>query len=576
MPNVEGILETIAGVLNRSMGCTSFFVSSFDEAAQLIFCVGGWEDGTRLDVSGFPPIPLEAKGRGTESLVIRSGQPLSVPDYDARVRTAATSYHLDDNHQLREGPSVAEERVRSAIMVPLKIAGAITGVLQAFSERPAAFSTEDLHLLEALSVPVSGALQNASLNRLAQEERNRRARADDERRSLEAVVRHAQKLEALGLLAGGLAHDFNNILMAVTGHIELAEEELDRLPESGPARVQLERALSAVRRGTQLTRGMLAYAGQADVPREAVVLADVVDEVLVLAQASIPKEVSVQHAPRADGGIVMGDPTQITQVVMNLVINAAEAVGSTAGKVRIATSLVTCSHSELAGMRMGQGLAAGDYLCLEVRDTGCGMEAHALARIFDPFFSTKVAGRGLGLSAFLGIVRDHGGAVSVQSSPGEGSTFKVVFPRMAKGEVTVAADAPGEPWKAGGTVLAIDDEPSLREILSRLLARMGSRTVVAADGMQGLQSFSQQQDDIRLVLVDLAMPRMGGEEVVRALRPMRPGLPIILMSGYPVEKVGEFAGVGVDGFLQKPFRAAHLDRAIGDALASAWRRMGGV
>ena len=204
------------------------------------------------------------------------------------------------------------------------------------------------------------------------------------------------------------------------------------------------------------------------------------------------------------------------------------------------------------------------------------MEAHALARIFDPFFSTKVAGRGLGLSAFLGIVRDHGGAVSVQSSPGEGSTFKVVFPRMAKGEVTVAADAPGEPWKAGGTVLAIDDEPSLREILSRLLARMGSRTVVAADGMQGLQSFSQQQDDIRLVLVDLAMPRMGGEEVVRALRPMRPGLPIILMSGYPVEKVGEFAGVGVDGFLQKPFRAAHLDRAIGDALASAWRRMGGV
>ena len=262
----------------------------------------------------------------------------------------------------------------------------------------------------------------------------------------------------------------------------------------------------------------------------------------------------------ADLPAVSADATQIRQIIMNLVINAAEAVGERSGVIAMSTGLTRADAAFLQDAQVGGDQPPGDYVFLEVADNGCGMNQETLARIFDPFFTTKFTGRGLGLAAVLGIVRGHHGALKVQSEPGRGTIFRLLLP-PADGPVE-AAPAPSPVPRAvsgTGTVLVVEDEETVRIVVARMLESLGLRVVLAANGVEALEQYHANGGDLRLVVLDLTMPHMGGEETASELRKLSPDLPVLLMSGYSEhEAMGRFAGKGLAGFIQKPFRSEEL------------------
>ncbi len=331
------------------------------------------------------------------------------------------------------------------------------------------------------------------------------------------------------------------------------------LPPEAPARHEIRQIEVAGQRAAELCRQMLAYAGRAQLVVEEIDLNALVDDMAHLAQVNIPKQCILSYRFAERSPVVAGDPGQIQQVVMNLVINAAEAIGSRRGVITISTGMAQVSEDDLRTALTAEGMAPGDFAFLEVADTGCGMEAHTLRRIFDPFFTTKFTGRGLGLAAVLGIVRGHKGALHVESQPGQGTVFRLYLPPAegtARAERPPARDAP---WKGGGTVLVIDDEPAIREVAAKMLENLGFSVLAAGDGQEGLQVFRQHAEQIRAVLLDLTMPVMTGEEALRELRREREDVIVLLMSGYHEEELStRFQGRGVSGFLQKPFAPSTL------------------
>jgi PAS domain S-box-containing protein len=389
-----------------------------------------------------------------------------------------------------------------------------------------------------------------------------------ERRRIEEQLRHTQKLESLGVLAGGVAHDFNNLLTGILGNASLA---LDRSPESHPNRVLLEEVMHAAERAADLTRQLLAYAGKGRFIMRNIDLPSLVRELSGLVQTSIPK--TVQLRLQLDSvPAIYGDPGQMQQIVMNLVINAAEAIGPDGGTVLVRTGLQTVDQQYLGTMSSSAELLhPGGYVMLEVHDTGCGMSQETLKKIFDPFFTTKFAGRGLGLSAVLGIVRAHHGALKVYSEPGRGTTFKVLFP-MSR-EVTTVGPVETRGDLAGtGTVLIVDDEEVVRRTASHALERYGYRTILAVNGREALDIY-QSAPRITLVLLDLTMPVMSGEETLRRLQTMDPAVRVLLTSGYnEVEAVQRFAGKGLAGFIQKPYTAADLAERVKQVMVPSEQR----
>ncbi len=402
---------------------------------------------------------------------------------------------------------------------------------------------------------------NAQLTR----EMKERAAAEEARKAIEAKVLEVQKLESLGVLAGGIAHDFNNLLVAIMGNAGLA---LLDLPEGSPARASIVDVEIASRRAGELARQMLAYSGRSRFLIEPVELSELVRELLALLQVSIGKSVILKlHLPD-DPVVVDADAAQLRQVVMNLVINAADAIGTRSGTVTIRVSQLEATAEYLADVHPEAGLQPGQFAALEVSDTGMGMDQATQARIFDPFFTTKFTGRGLGLAAVLGIVRSHNGALRVYSEVGRGSTFRVVLPLSATSPQPASA-ASGEPWRGSGTVLVVDDDPMVRSVAKRLLESFGLTVHVAEGGPQALERIINAPDAVDAVLLDMTMPELSGPEVFARLRQIRADLPVVLMSGYHEEELAPEVGAGISGFIQKPFTPADLANRLRAALESA-------
>ncbi|MBI5949965.1 MAG: response regulator [Chloroflexi bacterium] len=384
------------------------------------------------------------------------------------------------------------------------------------------------------------------------------------RKQVDAALMHAQKLESLSALAGGVAHDFNNLLVAVLGNADLALEDL--APES-PAVDSILQVKVAARRAADLAREMLAFSGRGRFVVERLDMSVLVEEMTHLLNVSLAKGAVLKFNFGPNLPAIQADPTQIRQLVMNLLVNASDAIGDRSGVISITTGVMRCDREYLNETFLRPDLAEGDYVYLEVSDTGAGMDAATRDRIFDPFFTTKPAGRGLGLSAVLGIVRAHRGALKVYSELGKGSTFKVLLPSIDEPADPVREHPAAAAWTGSGTVLVVDDQESIRAVAARALERFGFEVILAQDGREAIERFRENQDRIRVVLLDKVMPRLGGEETFRELRRIKPDIPVVVMSGYnEAEATEEFAGKGIAGFIQKPFELSALRDAIREAL----------
>ena len=377
-------------------------------------------------------------------------------------------------------------------------------------------------------------------------------RAEQERGKLEAQIQQAQKLESLGVLAGGIAHDFNNLLMGVLGHASLALMELSPV---SPARDSLQQIETAAIRAAELCKQMLAYSGKGRFVVQPLNLNELVEEMAHLLQVSISKKVVLKYHFAPNLPHIDADATQMRQIIMNLITNASDAIGDLSGVVTISTGAMECDSAYLAKSYLNDNRPPGLYVYLEVADTGSGMDASTLGRIFDPFFSTKFAGRGLGLSAVLGIVRGHKGAIRVYSEPRRGSTFKVLFPCSETMSLPAAAEKFDIRNVHGhGTILIVDDEETIRAVGKSMLEKVGFKVLTACDGREGVEVFAQHADEICAVLLDMTMPHLNGEEAFREMRRIRADVRVILSSGYnEVDATGRFAGKGLAGFIQKPY-----------------------
>ncbi len=381
-----------------------------------------------------------------------------------------------------------------------------------------------------------------------------------DRKHAEEALRHAQKLESLGLLAGGLAHDFNNLLAAILGNLSLS---LLQTPPGTMTHGYLKRIETAVARATDLTRQMLAYSGKGTFLVKHMDLNDAVEEIARLLEASLPKKVQLEFRLHADLPGLEGDAAQIEQVILNLVTNAADAIGDREGHIVLTTGAQNMSVVDLNCLFPDQPLVPGPFVTLEVTDDGCGISPEVLDRIFDPFFTTKTQGRGLGLSAMLGILRGHGGGIKVYSEPGHGSAFRVYIPAASERKAAETTKPTPSSWTGSGVVLVADDDDMVRMATLMQLEFMGFQTLEARNGREAVERFHDRREDIALVLLDLSMPYMDGREALRAIRAEDPGALVILCSGFEAGATRHDPNdVQPSAFIQKPFRFEDLREVI--------------
>jgi len=371
-----------------------------------------------------------------------------------------------------------------------------------------------------------------------------RMKAERERRALERKMIQTQKLDSLGVLAGGMAHDFNNLLLQMSGFADLARSSLD---DAGQAALYLDKIESTVSRAAGLTGKLLAYAGKAPGSIETLDLAGLIKEIKDLIRISLPPGVSLDLDVEAGPLPVKADPSQIRQVVMNLVINAYEALGGGPG------SIVLKAGTD-------EGSPSLNRFFVEIRDTGCGMDEEVLTRVFEPFFTTKFTGRGLGLSAALGIIRESGGDISITTEPGRGTLVRFVLPGL---EGADRRPEGGMHREGGGSVLVIDDEDAVREVTVCMLNRLGYRTIEACDGAEALELYRTRGETIDLVLLDLTMPAMDGAVTLDGLRRLDPAVPVIVVSGVTAAASQEILNrPQTVGYLTKPFTLDELKTAV--------------
>jgi two-component system, cell cycle sensor histidine kinase and response regulator CckA len=465
-----------------------------------------------------------------------------------------------------------------------------------------------------------------------------RKRVENEKLELERRLLHAQKLESIGILAGGIAHDFNNILAGIMGYADLALLHLPSasrpaLPgrneerDAEPARADIEVIKKAVRRAADLTQQMLAYSGKGTFVVEPLSLSRVVQDCQKMLAVSVSKKATVTYKLDSQVPPIQGDSSQICQVVMNLVINASEALGEQAGAINVSTASLPCNANDLLGFERGscplitmedwrsRGQPAQPFqevgpeclcACLEVADTGCGMDEQTRARIFDPFFTTKFTGRGLGLAAVHGIVRSHKGAIQVSSAPGKGTIIRVLFPGggpaisagAGKGDSPHLCEAPGgprgtcvptgrqtgtvpfsrpEPGQGNGLILVVDDEDTVRELTRRMIENSGFSVLAADGGRAAIEIYRERHQEVKCVLLDLTMPDLDGADTFHELRRICPEVRVILASGYSEEAAterlfphgGSLGGQHLAGFIQKPYQLDTLMSQIQSVVSSS-------
>ena len=411
--------------------------------------------------------------------------------------------------------------------------------------------------------------QLARSNESLREQMAERERMEQEQRRLEAKMLQTQKLESLGVLAGGIAHDFNNLLTTIVGHADLAS--------SGPGvtnevRESLQTILATSRRAGDLCLQLLAYSGRGRFHTQRVHLSALVRDTAQMLEVSVSKQARLRLELAPELPLVEADVTQLQQIVMNLVINASEAIGDRPGEIRVSTRVARCDRACLDGCHGAARLDEGDYVALEVADTGCGVDAATLSKMFDPFFTTKFTGRGLGLAAVLGIVQGHRGAIRVLSEPGRGARFAVLLPPASPELVSMPGVPPPAPAQSSpkrkGRILVVDDEAEIRTIANLMLKRLGYEAVSVPGGPEAIELIENAPASFDCVLLDWTMPRMNGIETFRALRERSPELRAILASGACEEELAErFHGNGLAGFVQKPYSGQDLAQVLDRVLS---------
>jgi PAS domain S-box-containing protein len=382
-----------------------------------------------------------------------------------------------------------------------------------------------------------------------------------DRKLLESQLLHSQKLESLGILAGGIAHDFNNILMAILGNAEIAMLHLD---QESAALENLQRIQQAAARAAELTKQMLAYSGKGIFVFENVNLSLLLESMMPLLRASISNRVQLKTNLHRPLPTIVADATQMHQVVMNLVINASEAIGERNGVITVTTGVLQGNLSDQPGDRDIQGPDVERSVFIEVSDDGCGMDQGVLSKLFDPFFTTKFTGRGLGLAAVQGIVNGHQGSIRVTSAPGAGTTFRILFPASGKcTELSPKRDnaAPGN-WRGKGTVLLVDDEEEVRNIGAKMLQALGYTPITANNGLEAISIF-KETPDLAFIILDLTMPIMDGEQCLRELQRLDPAVKVIMSSGYNEQELSATAlERNTAGFIQKPYLISELKEIV--------------
>ncbi len=367
-------------------------------------------------------------------------------------------------------------------------------------------------------------------------------------------LEHTQRLESLGVLAGGIAHDFNNLLTAILGNAGLARR---RIGDASPVAENLRHIEDASERAADLCKQMLAYSGKGKFVVLALNLSDLISDIIKLLQVSISKNVSLRTDLDPLLPSIEADKAQMQQVIMNLVINASEAIDREIGNIVIHTGVMQADTTYFQTTHIDDPLPAGHYVFMEISDDGCGMDAETQKKLFDPFFTTKFTGRGLGMSAILGIVRGHHGAIKVYSEPGKGTTFKVLFPtvNVEQPDESSPSGADYEAMRGHGTILVVDDEEGLRQTARLMLEDIGFKVYTADDGVEAVEIFERLHAQIDAVLLDMTMPRMDGETAFREMRRIDKDAIVVLSSGYnEQETTSHFAGKGLAGFIQKPYR----------------------
>ena len=492
---------------------------------------------------------------------VTSGAPVLVPDMMKADLTPAER-------------SVAEKRgLRTVIFLPLMAEGKSVGTLIVGSvKKPQVIPETDIALCTTLANLAALAVENARLYHSSQKyavelERTLADRklAEQQRLELERRLLHAQKLESLGILAGGIAHDFNNLLMAILGNLDLA---LQKLSPVSTARLNVEQSAQAARRATDLTRQMLAYSGKGMFVVKAMDLSELVEENAHLFRSSVARTATVDI--RLDSSLppIEADAGQVQQVIMNLITNASESIGEKAGTITIATGVQECDEQCLERSRIEEVPDAGRFVYLEVSDTGCGMNEQTQQRLFDPFFSTKAAGRGLGMSAILGIVRGHGGALLVESAVNRGTSIRILFPAIAGAPAAREDESDEEVFDAGapiagGTVLVVDDEEIVRDVCRQMVESLGLPVLTASDGREAVDVFRRNADIISHVILDLTMPNMDGMATFKELITIRPDVKVLLSSGYDEQdSIQRLSGLGFAAFIQKPYSMENLHDAL--------------
>ncbi len=434
----------------------------------------------------------------------------------------------------------------------------VLGTFAMYYTKPGAPTNEHLQLIDAATRLAAVAIE--------------RAHAEEERKNLEAQMRQAQKLESLGVLAGGIAHDFNNLLTGILGYASLAANTLRGTTTSAVKHV--EEIEKVAQRAAGLTKQMLAYSGKGRFLIMPIDLSASVDELAHLLSISISKKARLHHNFDKNIPLVEADPAQVQQVVMNLITNASEALGDQPGDISIATGVMQCTRDYLADSFLDGSLPAGEYVYVDVTDTGCGMDEATLARIFDPFFTTKFTGRGLGMSAVLGIMKGHRGTIKVDSTPGAGTTIRLLFPALARAteripEAPLATDViRRDQWSGNGTVLVVDDEATIRGLAAAILAEDGYRVLTAIDGEQAIEIYNRHRGEIDLILLDLTMPIKDGVETLHDLRTAGSEVAVVLSSGYNEQEVTQRVQDSFQAFVQKPYSRDALLACLREVLAA--------
>jgi PAS domain S-box-containing protein len=403
-----------------------------------------------------------------------------------------------------------------------------------------------------------GATEGDTVIRVLLSDITERKLAEAERARLHEQLQEAQKLETLGVLAGGVAHDFNNLLTTIMGNANLGTLAAERGADTGLYFTAIE---TAAIRAAELTRQLLAYAGKGKVIVSEVDLGILAKEITLVLTVSIPTTTALECDLAERLPFVKGDAVQLFQVLMNLVTNASEAVPKDVpGAITIRTRMEVLKEADLASGCRPLPLEPGLYVTLEVTDSGAGMTPEIMARAFEPFFTTKFTGRGLGLAAVIGILRNHGGGLCLRSEPGQGSSFKIFLPPMREAR-PVTTGEPEPLWHGDGRILLVDDEPEVRTMARRLAEQVGLTVLEARDGLEAVARFREHHHDLSLVLMDLSMPRLNGREAFEEMHKLDPHVPVVLSSGYDLPEADPVVE-GMAGFLRKPYRVTEFQALL--------------